>query len=47
MERFSSVCVPSFVVLSCLKVGEKFKVGGGGGWVVSIAKTTSHQLTLL
>ena len=37
--------MPSFVVLGCLEVGEKFVVG----WVgvgISIATTTSNQLKL-
>ena len=33
MRSFSWACMPNFVVLGCLEVGEKFTVGGGGGWV--------------
>ena len=31
MSRFSLVCMPNFVVLGCLEVGEKFTWGGVGG----------------
>ena len=33
MRRFSWACMPNFIALGCLEVGEKFSVGGvvGGG----------------
>ena len=31
MRRFSGACMPNFVALGCLEVGEKFLVGGWGG----------------
>ena len=31
LMMFSRACMPSFIALGCLEVGEKFSVGGGGG----------------
>ena len=36
-------CMPNFIVPGCLEVGEKFRVGWGGGGLISIAKITLHQ----
>ena len=41
MRRFSWACMPNFVVLGCLEVGEKFSVVGGGWWVAGAFR---HQL---
>ena len=47
MRRFSWVCMPNCVALGSVEVAEKFRVVvGGGGGVISIVKTTSHQLKL-
>ena len=40
--------MPNIVVLGCLELGEKFTVGGVGGWVgwgggISIPTTELHQ----
>ena len=42
MRRFSWACMPSFIALGCLEVGEKFPwvVAGGG---ISIPTTRLHQ----
>ena len=34
-------CIPSFVSLGCVDVGEKFMAVGG--WVISTTKITLHQ----
>ena len=41
MRRFSWACMPNCIALGSVEVVEKFRVGGGVGWVVvvTIAKT--------
>ena len=47
MSRFSWACMPNFIALGCLEVGEKFLVGWWGGlvvfWGISIPTTKLHQ----